>query len=534
MTGAKLSMYDIVIRDGLIVDGTGQPGKRGDVAISGDKIFAVGEFPDIQGKRVISAQGYVVAPGFIDIHSHSDFTLLANPGVDGKVCQGVTTELVGQCGASGAPMEGPVREKRRPELEAIGLSITWSTMDEYLSTLEETQPIVNVATLVGHGNIRGAVVGYENRPLLRKELKQMEALVIQSMEMGAFGLSTGLIYPPGVYSSTDELILLTKAVAKFGGIYATHLRSEGDRLIEAIEEALTIAERAGVSLQISHLKTNGKKNWSKLPAVFQVIENAITRGINVHGDRYPYTASSTDLDVLLPSWAWEGGREKELGRLAAPECQEKITKELLAQDLEPDFWNTVVISTVHHEKNRHLEGKTLAEIAGERNSAPWKVLYELLIEEDLRVNAIFFSMSEENLTEILARDYIMIGTDSAARSLSGLQEKGKPHPRGFGTYPRILSHWAGEGKLLSLETAICKMTGLPAKKVGLKGRGLIKAGYCADLVILDPSTIQDRADYHNPFQSPVGIEHVMVNGEEVIAEGKLTGKRPGRVIRREK
>jgi N-acyl-D-amino-acid deacylase len=525
-------MYDIVIKNGFIVDGNGQPGRKGDIGILGDRIEVIGKCSIDQGKKVICAAGKVVAPGFIDIHSHSDFNLLANPGAESKVYQGVTTELMGHCGVSGAPMEGLVRDRRGEELANLGLSINWSTMDEYLLRLEKAQPIVNLATLVGHGNLRGAVVGYDNRPPSKNELKQMEAMLLQSLEMGAFGLSTGLIYPPGVYSSPEELLALTKLVAESGGMYATHLRSEGDGLVESVEEALSIAEKTGVSLQISHLKTYGRRNWTKLPSVFRIIEDSRRKGLNIHADRYPYTASSTDLDVLLPSWAGEGGWEKELEHLDDPDSQQRMTKEILAQDPEPEFWDKVIITTVKNEKNRPLEGKTLAEISTQKKRAPWEILYELLREEELKVGAIFFFMSEENLKKILIKDYVMIGTDSAARSVSGILRRGKPHPRGFGTYPRILHRWTGQGKLLSLENAIYKMTGLPAKKLGVNDRGLIQPGYFADLVVFDPSTIQDQADYDNPFQHPVGIEHVIVNGVEIISEGKITGKKPGKILRK--
>ena len=525
-------MYDILIKDGFIVDGTGQPGMKGSIGIVGERIAVIGECSVNQARKVICAEGKVVAPGFIDIHAHSDFNLLINPGAESKLCQGITTELLGQCGVSGAPMEGEVRERKRKELMDLGLSVNWSTMSEYLLRLEEAQPTVNIATLVGHGTLRGAVVGYDNRRPSKNELNRMKARLLQSLKMGAFGLSTGLIYPPGVYSSTEELMALTKLVAESGSIYATHLRSEGDELLESLEEAIDLAEKTGVSLQISHLKTYGRRNWTKLPLVFGIIEDSRKRGVNVHADRYPYVASSTDLDVLLPSWAWEGGRERELKHLADPVSQKRMTNEILSNDPEPDFWDKVIISTVKNERSRYLEGKTLAEISAQKKQAPWNFLYELLKKEEMKVGAIFFFMSEENLRQILSKDYVMIGTDSAARSVSGILRRGKPHPRCFGTCPRILCQWTGEGKLLSLETAIYKMAGLPAKKLGLNDRGLIKPHYFADLVVFDPSTIKDQADYDDPFQYPIGIEQVVINGVEVISEGEMTGKRPGKVLRK--
>ncbi|MBN2467401.1 MAG: D-aminoacylase [Deltaproteobacteria bacterium] len=526
------AVYDILIKDGFVIDGTGEGGKKRDIGIAGDRIVFIGDASITEGTRVIRADGSVVAPGFIDIHSHSDFNLLADPTAESKVCQGVTTEVVGQCGLSGAPLEGAVWVRRKNELAHMGIPVTWSSLDEYLQRLEEAKPIVNVATLIGHGNLRAAVVGYENRLATGRELRRMSHLLSRDLAMGAYGLSTGLMYPPGVYASGDELLTLNRIVAEFQGIYATHLRSEGDQLVEAIQEALSLAERAGVSLQISHLKTYGKKNWGKLPTVFSLIETFRSRGLAVHVDRYPYTASSTGLDVLLPSWVWEGGQQEELNRLADPACRMRMTESLQVHNGDPEFWDNVMVSAVKSSENRRFEGKTLREISVSRRCSPWDAVYELLREEELDVEALFFFMSEENLGRILAKEYCMIGSDSAARSVSGILRRGKPHPRGFGTFPRILHQWAGKGKGFPLETAIHKMTGLPAEKLGLRNRSVIREENFADLVVFNPSAIQDRADYGQPFQLPVGIDYVIINGTIVIEEGRLTGNRPGTVLRK--
>lgn len=525
-------MYDIIIKNGYIVDGSGQTGRRGDVGIIGERIAAVGQCARDQGKRVLDAEGQVVSPGFIDIHSHSDITVLADPGAESKVRQGVTTELVGQCGVSGAPLEGEVRGKRRDDLAELGLTVTWSTMGEYFQRLAQAQPIANMATLVGHGNLRGAVIGYGNRVPSETEMDRMKEMLRQCLEAGAFGMSTGLIYPPGMYSSDAELKALAALVAEFRGIYATHLRSEGDELEEAVQEAIALASETNVSLQISHLKTYGKRNWRKLASVLQIIEDARREGIPVHADRYPYIASSTDLDVLLPSWAHEGGAEQTLRRLEDPADRQRMTKEILAEEPEPDFWDKVVIASVTQEESRNWQGKTLAQLSAEAGSAPWEFLYEVLRKEQLRVGAIFFCMSEENLRLILAQEYVMIGSDSAARSASGILRKGNPHPRGFGTFPRILYRWSLQEKLLDLETAVHKMTGLPAQKLGLSDRGLIKPYCFADVVVFDPTMLRDQADYRNPYQYPVGISHVIINGVEVVACGAVTGQRPGKILRK--
>ncbi len=526
------STFDLIIKNGFIVDGSGQPGQQADVGISGERIASVGALEHASAKYAIEAHNLVVAPGFIDIHSHSDFTLLANPEADGKVRQGVTTELIGQCGVSGAPMLGEFKDRRKEELVALGLDPTWTTIEEYFALLEEATPIVNVATLVGHGNLRAGVMGYTNRPPSRNEQHHMRSLLEESLQAGALGLSAGLIYPPGVYSSSKELTDLARLVSRSSGVYATHLRSEGDQLEEALTEALTVARETGVSLQIAHLKTYGERNWSKLPAVFDRIEEARKSGLSVHADRYPYTASFTDLDVLLPSWAWEKGAQHELTLLADPKVRKKITDEVLLANPEAEFWKKIVIATVKNDQNRSAEGKSLALLAAERKQDPWEVLYDLLLDEALRVTAIFFAMSDDNLQKILAKDYVMVGTDSAARSIAPKRVEGKPHPRGFGTFPRFLCQWTGPGKPLSLEQAIYKVTGMPAEKLGLRDRGYLQPGFYADIAVFDPAAIRDRADYEKPFQPPEGIEHVLVNGQLVLFDGIMTGKRPGKILQR--
>jgi N-acyl-D-aspartate/D-glutamate deacylase len=335
-----------------------------------------------------------------------------------------------------------------------------------------------------------------------------------------------------MFAEHAELEELVSVASEFNGIYATHLRSEGDQLEEAVQEALALAGKTGSSLLISHLKTYGKRNWGKLPSVLLLIEEARKTGLSVHADRYPYTASSTDLDVLLPPWAHDGGAEETLTRLEDQDIRDRMTQEILAQEPEPEFWESVIITSVAHEENREWEGKTLAAIAGQAMSAPCEVLYEILTKERLQVGAIFSLMSEDNLRRILAQEYVMIGSDSAARSTSGILRKGKPHPRGFGTFPRVLRGVRSQETLMDLEEAVHKMTGMPAEKLGLHDRGLINPGYFADLVIFDPSIVKDRADYGDPYQHPVGINYVIINGIEVVSGGEVTGKRPGKVLRK--
>lgn len=528
-----MSGFDLIVRNGTVFDGSGAPGTEGDVGIKGERIAFVGRVEQEDARMVIDASGKIIVPGFIDVHSHSDFSLLANPGGESKILQGVTTELLGQCGASGAPLEGAVRQRRQEELNDLGIVITWRSFEEYLDRLEEASPNVNLACLVGHGNLRGGTVGYENRPASRDERECMARWLRESLEKGAYGLSSGLIYPPGAYASTAELMELAAIVADFQGMYATHLRSEGDAIEDAIDEAIAIAEGQGVSLQISHLKTHGKENWGKLPAVFQKIEAARSRGVEVHADRYPYIASSTDLDVVLPSWAWEGGHEAEMARLADPVTRGRIRNEILALSRDPDFWDKVMVISVRTAQNRKWEGKTIAEIGTFTGRDPVDALFRLLTDEELKVGAVFFLMSEENLLKIMGKGYVMVGTDSSTRSFSGVTRRGVPHPRGFGTYPRVLRQLTGSGKLLTWEESIHKMTGLPARKIGLSDRGLIRPGYFADLVVIDPVKVRDRAEYQDPYQAPEGIDYVMVNGAVAVERGAATKKRAGKVLRKQ-
>jgi N-acyl-D-amino-acid deacylase len=523
-------MFDILIKNGCVVDGTGSPARMQDIGIRGDTISAVGNLDTRASREIVMAQGHLVCPGFIDMHSHSDFNLLVQPAGRGKIYQGVTTEVCGNCGASGAPLAGPALEQRRKSLSAIGVNITWSTMHEYVALLERRQLYCNVVPLIGHGNVRGSVLGYENRMPSAEELEQMKHLVEEGMDAGAWGLSSGLFYPPGVYADAEEIVSLAKIVASCGGIYASHIRSEEDLVVEAIEEALRIGREARISVQISHLKTMGEKNWHKLPLIFEKIEDAVQDGVDVAADRYPYTAASTDLDALLPAWACAGGIDAELARLRQEHERSKIFSWILADRDAEQVFSKVRISRVFTERNKPHEGRTVAEAAEVLNKSIQDTFFDLLIEEQLRVGAIFFSMSEDNLQKIYQKDYVMIGSDSAVWDIEGPLGEGKPHPRGFGTFPRVLKKYVFEHKVLSLEQAIKKMTGQPAAKIGLKDRGFIKEGYKADLVILNKETVSDRATYENPHQFPAGISHVMVNGRWAIRDAIATGIFPGKVL----
>jgi N-acyl-D-amino-acid deacylase len=569
---------DILIKGGLIFNGTGSEPFEADIGISEDKIAFINKRSEVRNQkfnpqssslekggngdcdRVIEADGLAVAPGFIDTHAHSEFTLLSDPCAEGKIYQGITTEINGNCGLSAAPLYGESLKQREGDLREFDIHERWSTFKEYFKILGRGLPL-NFVTLVGHGNLRACIAGYKDRKLNALEKRKMHLLLRKSILEGAIGVSTGLIYPPGVYSETGELIELCKALSQIykkssvtkplhtplhhdnpstpslekggngGLIYTSHMRSEGDRLIESIEEIIRIGKEAGVKVHISHIKTSGKKNWHKINNAISLIEKAQEEGIKITCDRYPYTASSTDLDTILPSWACEGGMEEELKRLKSLKICKKIKKGILNENHGEEYWESVTISSVSSEKNRWMEGKSIAYIAHYENSEPVDILFKILVEEKLRVGAIFLSMDEDNLRRFLSLPYIMIGTDSSARSTSGPTCKGKPHPRGFGSFPRFLGRYVRNNGIMSMSEAIKKITMLPAETFGIYKRGIIKRGAFADIVIFDHKKIIDRATFDKPFLRPEGIYYVIVNGSPVIWEERLTGINAGRILK---
>ena len=522
---------NILIKGGLIFDGTGSEPFEGDIGIAGDRIAFICKRSQVSKgvERVVAAGGMAIAPGFIDTHAHSEFTLLTDPRAEGKICQGITTEINGNCGLSAAPLMGEALKQRGEDLKAIDIYERWSTFQEYFEILEKRGIALNFVTLVGHGNIRACIAGYEDRKLTTLYRDRIYALIGKSIREGAIGVSTGLIYPPGVYSDTKELIDIARCCNNL--IYTSHMRSEGDSLIESIEEILKIGRETGVKVHISHLKTSGEKNWHKIDDIILMIEEAQKEGIRVTCDRYPYTAASTDLDAILPPWVYEGGAEKELERLRSSRIKEKIKKEILHENPEIRYWENITVATVCSEKNRWMEGKSIACIARLEDSEPFDILLKLLIEEKLSVSAIFFSMNEENLRRFLSLPYVMIGTDSSARCISGPTYKGKPHPRGFGSFPRFLGRYVRDKSLMSMSEAIYKITRLPAKTFGIYNRGIIKKGAFADIVIFDYEKLIDKATFDNPFLKPEGVHYVFVNGLPALWEGRMTGINAGKILK---
>ena len=522
----------LLIKNTTVYDGTGSEGYSADILIDGERIAKIAPGIKAEGARVINAKGLAAAPGFIDIHAHSEYSLLAEPAAPSKVMQGVTTEVSGNCGLSAAPLMGEAKDARVKELAELGIEPVWEDFGGFFKLMEDARPAVNFATYCGHGNLRASVIGYADREPSEAELARMESLLDDAMKAGALGLSTGLIYPPGVYSKTEELVRLAKVAARRGGVYTSHMRSEGARVIEAIEEAVRIGREAGIPVQISHLKTAGPPNWQKIHSILETVEAARGGGVEVTADRYPYTASSTDLDAILPAWAYEGGAATELARLNDPATRDKLRDEVLVQHPDPEYWSRVMIASVITQKNRELEGKTLAQAAKMRAQEPVDALMDILVEEEVRAQAIYFSMSEDNLQTFLRQPWMMIGSDSTARGVSGVTRQGKPHPRGFGSFPRVLGRYVREEGTLTLPQAVKKLSAMQADKLGLTGRGYLKEGYFADVVIFDPAAVSDAATYEDPYRFPVGIHYVLVNGEPAVEEGVQTKARAGKVLKK--
>jgi N-acyl-D-amino-acid deacylase len=526
-------MLDLLIKGGTVVDGTGAPGRRADVAIAGDRIEAVDVLPDAGAARVIDATGHVVAPGFVDMHSHADFVLPGLPTADSKVHQGFTLEVVGNCGASPAPLTAA---RRQDVIDTSGLTVPplrwdWTSFRSYLDGLTRQGLSINVAPLVGHGTVRLLVMGPGDARPTADQLRAMETEVRRAMDEGAFGLSTGLIYAPGVFADTDEIVGLARAAGEARGFYASHIRGEGETLLPAIAEAILVGRRAAIPVEISHLKATGRENWPKMAQAIELIEAARADGLDVTADMYPYPAGSTGLTALLPPWAHAGGREPLLARLSDPTDRARLLAALNGPGLARNAgWDGIVISGC--PARTEYEGQTVARIAAGLGRPPGEAVLEILRQARADADMILFSMSEENVALGLRRPWVMIGSDGEGRAAHGPYGAGKPHPRNYGTCPRVLGHYVRDQGLLPLPEAIRKMTSLPAAKLGLRDRGRLERGAVADVVVFDPATVADTATFAEPHRYPRGIPWVLVNGEPVIAAGQHSGSRPGRVLAR--
>ncbi len=522
---------DLVLRRATVYDGTGGPGVEADVAVTADRITAVGRIAEA-GAEEIDLAGMALAPGFIDIHSHADLSLLVNPKAESRIRQGITLEIVGQDGSSVGPWsEAGFQATKARYQESYGVEIDFRDLGGFLDRLDRTPATVNLATMVGHGTVRGLVVGSEDRPATEAELIRMRGLVRAALEQGAVGLSSGLEYTPGSFAATSELVELARALEGTGYPYASHMRNEDDRLFAAIEEAIHVGLVAGVPVQISHLKAQGRRNYWKAEAALRAIEEAREAGVDVHFDRYPYMAYSTGLSNLFPTWARSGGSAAFLRRLRDPgelPAIERFAREKVAL---LGSWDAVEITSTRTAANAYARGRRLGELGQERSEEPFALAVRLIIEEDNGVGMIGFGMSEENTTKILAHPLGMVCSDGGSYAPYGALSGGSPHPRAYGTFPRLMGHYVRDEGALSLELAVHKVTALPAAKLGLEDRGVIRTGAYADLVAFDPTTVTDGATFEAPHQYPVGIPLVVVNGQVTLREGEQTGIQAGRAIR---
>jgi len=522
--------FDLIIKNGVVVDGIRDEGYPADVGIVDGRIQSVGNLKAHKEGTIIDAKGKIVSPGFIDIHSHTDFELLINPKAESKIRQGVTTELSGNCGDSVFPRKRSASEEEKRIHERLELEADWIDLEGYRSKLSNKGIAVNHGTLLGHGTIRDFVMGEERREPTSKEMEFMKRMVAEAMEQGAFGISTGLEYTPSGFATAPEIIELCRVAAKHGGFYATHVRSEDNQVLEAVGESIFIAERGEIPLQVSHLKASGSINWWKMALIIDLIERAQERGLLVTADRYPYTAYSTGLSIFFPQWAMDGGAEEFVKRLKDKNLRQKMKAETLEKVIGNNSWESLLIVDVKTKKNQPLEGKYLPEGAVERKQDSYEFACDLLIEEDEDVSIVGFGMSEENTDLVLKHPLVMLCSDGSSLAPYGPLDQGVPHPRNYGAFPRFLGVYVREKKLLSLPMAIKKMTSLPAAKMRLKDRGSIRKGNFADLVIFDSETISDKATYTEPKQYPKGIDYVIVNGRIVIDHGKHTGELPGKVL----
>ena len=535
---------DLLILHGRLYDGTGNPWRAADVGIRGGRIAALGKLAGASARRLLDARGMAVAPGFIDMHSHSDYALLVDGRAENRVRQGVTTEVFGEH-ISAAPLEGaavPLLHQWLAGLGGLTLKPDWTDFPGYFRRLERQGISVNVASYVASGMVRAAVIGDQNRPATPAELERMRGMVETAMRQGALGLSSGLIYTPNRYADVAELAALADVAARYGGIYASHIRNEGAGYAEAVGEAVEIGRRARIPVHIFHFKLGGKSVWGRMAEQVKLIEAARAEGVEVTADQYPYTAGMTLLEIVIPPKYREGGQEKFLARLRDPAVRAAIRRDLAPESKAlaldgaggvPGWespsavgWDRIMLASATRPENKPYEGRRISEIAAGRRQDPLDAVADLLLSENSRCFAIYFQMDERDVTYAMRQPWVSVGSDGAAGPTAG-----KPHPRFYGAFPRLLGKYVREEKLLTLEEALRKMTSLAAQQAGLADRGLLRPGFAADMVVFDPATVADRATYENPEQFPVGIEYVVVNGQLVVDRGRHTGARPGRVLR---
>jgi N-acyl-D-amino-acid deacylase len=534
--GQEPPNFDVVIKGGTVYDGTGGEPRRVDLAIRGDRIAGIGEFKNAKAKTTIDARGLTVAPGFVNMLSWSTASLIQDGRSQSEIRQGVTTEIMGE-GESMGPVNDRVREHMLREQSDIKYDIKWNTLAEYLRYLESHGISCNVASFIGATTIREYVIGFEDKAPTPEQLDQMRELVRKEMEAGALGIGTSLIYPPAFYAKTEELIEMCKVAAKYQGKYISHMRSEGNHLLEALDELIRISREAGIPAEVYHIKAAGQPNWGKIDDLLSRIEGAQKEGLKITADMYTYTAGGTGLDACLPPWTEDGGYPALFKRLRDPATREKIKAQVQTPSSE---WENmylaaggpehILLAGFKSEKLKLLTGKTLAEVAKTRGKDPIDTAMDLIAEDESRIGTIYFIISEENIKKELAKPWISFGSDEASQAPEGVFLKSNPHPRAYGNFARVLGKYVRDEKVLPMSDAIHRLSGLPATNLGLDHRGFLKEGMFADVVVFDPATIADRATFEKPHQYATGVKHVFVNGVQVLKAGEHTGAKPGRAL----
>ena len=536
---ARTPQYDVVLRNGRVCDGSGSPCSAGGVAISGDTIGKVGDLAGARGKIERDVHGHVIAPGFINMMS-SEWGLFADGRSQSDIRQGVTLEILGE-GESIGPLSDTIRAEYERQETDIHYDVSWHTLAEGLDTLARRGISTNVASFIGAATPRVYVLGRANRAPTAAELDQMRVLTEKAMQNGALGVASALIYQPGTYARTDELVALAEVAAKYHGIYISHIRNEGDHEMQAIDELIAIARRAKIPAEIYHLKVAGQKNWARLPEVIRKVEEARASGLNITADMYTYTAGATGLDAAMPPWVQEGGLEAWRKRLQDPAIRKRVRKEMR----EPDpKWDNLYLATgspdqvlligFKNEKLKPLTGKTLGDVARLRHTSPEAAAMDLVVEDDSRVGTVYFLMDEDNVRRQIVLPWVSFASDEDSRGIDGVFLKSSAHPRAYGNFARVYARYVRDEKLLTVEEAVRRMTSLPASKLGIARRGMLREGYFADVAVFDPQAIQDHATFEKPMQYATGVSEVWVNGVEVIRDGEHTGAKPGRVVRRER
>jgi len=523
--------FDVVIRSGWVFDGLGGEPVRGDLGVVGGRIEALGPCVEGEAARTIDASGLAVAPGFIDIHTHGDVYPLLCPDAPARLHDGVTTEMVGNCGESPFPQSRAMLAARADSVERYGIEVDWATLDDFARRQDAAGSGINRCSLVGHGNVRAAVMGEGDGAPTGEQLDGMCREVEAAMEAGAVGLSTGLVYAPGMYAEPREVEALCRVVARYGGLYASHIRNEGETMEEAVEEFADAGRHTGVRLQLSHVKMAGEPNWGKAQPLARRLEAIRAEGVDLACDRYPYTAGATSLSAFLPGWAREGGRERMLERVAGGETRRRLLVELGAEEMQAT-WRVLVIAGAGCERWQQAEGRGLVDVAAEVGRPPAEVALEVLTASGGRASIVQFSMCERNVAMWLRLPFVAVASDSSSRGAEGPTASGKPHPRAYGTSARFLGRYVREQGLMGLAEGVRRLTSLPASRIGLSRRGVLRPGACADVAVFDPQRIIDRATYEHPQQYSVGVRAVLVNGVVALADCELTGARAGRFLRR--